>query len=135
MTIGQLPRAFDTTMNQKTLVADFYAGFKGEPEITFIRADATESYLHAWYGYFSRVLEQVEPGSDGAWHGLALHYPLETGWYDESGFEVENVPLLASQLAAIETVFEPTTRRFYDTLVAFVEQAATAHEKVVLEYF
>jgi hypothetical protein len=123
-------------MNQKTLVADFYTGFEGEPEITFMRADTAESYLHAWYGYFSQVLEQVEPGSDGTWHGLAVHYHLETGWYDESEFEVQDVPLLASQLAAIDAaVFEPATQRFYNTLLAFVEQAATAHEKLFLAYF
>lgn len=118
------------------MVTDFYTSFEGEPEITFRRADPAESYLHAWYGYFSQVLEQVEPGSEGAWQGLAGHYHLETGWYEQSTFEVQDVPLLASQLAAIDAaVFEPATQRFYNTLVAFVEQAAAAHEKLFLTYF
>ncbi|RZJ85749.1 MAG: hypothetical protein EOO60_14350 [Hymenobacter sp.] len=65
-----------------------------------------------------------------------MHYHVETGWYEEAEFEVQDVPLLASQLAAIDaTVFAPATRRFYDALRAFVDQAAAAQERVWLEYF
>lgn len=120
----------------ETSVTDFYVGFEGEPEVTLVRVGSETHSLHAWNGYFSQVLDAIEPGSDGEWHGLALHYQLETGWYDVEEFEVEDVPLFASQLSALNKYgFEPATRRFYESLSSFVQAATSHNDKLLISYF
>jgi hypothetical protein len=120
----------------ETLVADFYAGFEGEPEVTFVRTGNREYSLRSWDGYFSQVLDAIEPGVDSKWHGLVLHYHLETGWYDEEEFEVEDVELFATQLATLNTFsFEPATNRFYEALCLFVQSAAANKDKLVIKFF
>ena len=120
----------------ETLTTDFYAGFEGEPEVTFVRTGTIEQSLHAWDGYFSQVLEAIEPGTDGQWHGLVLHYHLETGWYDEENFEVKDVELFATQLATLNiSLLEPGTLRFYKALLSFVQNTLADRDKLVINYF
>lgn len=118
------------------LTADFYAGFEGEPEVTFVRTGKIEYSLQAWDGYFSQVLEKIKPGVDGDWHGLTLYYHLGTGWYDNEEFDVEDVQLFATQLAMLDTsVLEPATFRFYKALLLFVQEAIRNNDKLLIRYF
>jgi len=120
----------------ETLSTNFYTGFEGEPEVTLVRVGAEEHMLKAWDGYFSQVLDAIEPGSDGKWQGLTLYYHLGTGWYDTEEFEVENPLLFASQLLALDTSsLDPTTLRFYYSLLAFVQAAVAQRQELLIRYF
>lgn len=120
----------------ETLFADFYAGFEGEPEVNLVRQGAARLTLKVWDGYFSQVLDAIEPGDDGQWHGLVLYYHLGTGWYDSEDFEVEDVPLFASQLSALDkSGFEPKLLYFYETLLLYVLDAVTQKDRLLIQYF
>ena len=117
-------------------VADFYAGFEGEPEVILLRQGKENYVLKAWDGYFSHVLDAIEPGEDGQWQGLPLHYHLMTGWYESENFEVQHPTLFASQLNHLDpSVFDAQTLRFYHSLRKFVEDTVEAHEPLFIKYF
>lgn len=123
----------------ETIVADFYAGFEGEPEITLKRAAGPNTaVLTAWDGYFSRVMDAIAPGTDGRWHGPVLHYHLGTGWYDGDSLEVEapEAALFAAQLADLDPAgFDTPTAQFHQSLRAFVQEAAEQKQPLTISYF
>lgn len=98
---------------------DFYTGFEGNPEIVIsvINDDQDKVYaLKTWVGYFDAVLQKIKP-LNGHWEGVALHYHLETGWYDEE-WTCDNVKLLHDQLKEIEkSEFDELELKFYHELV------------------
>ena len=122
-------------MENKT--ADFYRGFEGEPEVVFALQSRQDGGIHAWEGYVDTVLNTIPPGSHGMWEGLLLPYHLEMGcWDDEKEMVVEDLPLFAAQLAAVDASgFDTETRRFYEALQAMVQQAHATGQTMVISRF
>lgn len=64
---------------------EYYIGYEGEPEIQFIVAEDVDvkKIISMWNGYFDDIMNIIKP-TDTGWNGIALHYHLYTGWYEES---------------------------------------------------
>lgn len=107
--------------------ADFYSGYEGEPEVIFALTGPSNGTINAWQGHVDAILTAIPPGPLGRWEGLLLPYHLLTGcWGDEQEMVVEDVPLFAAQLLAVNTsCFESETRRFHEALQALIQQAVS----------
>jgi hypothetical protein len=86
-------------------ILDFYTGFEGHPEILILLKNKDDSpfcELKTWIGYFDSTLKKIQP-NNGNWEGIALHYHMETGWYDGE-WECDNLSQLFRQLLNINKV-------------------------------
>ncbi|MBF9238394.1 hypothetical protein I2I05_13395 [Hymenobacter sp. BT683] len=114
--------------------ANFYTGYEGEPEVVFALQDFPSGKLHAWEGHVDAVLQAIPPGTGGSWDGLLLPYHLATGCWD-NGEEtvVEDLPLFASQLAAVDaSCFEPETDQFFQALQVLVQRAMAERRTLLI---
>jgi hypothetical protein len=85
-------------------ILDFYEGFEGEPEITIIQKDKENNIitkLKLWDGYFSEIINLIEPNEKGYWEGVTLLYHVDLSWLDEP-WECDDVGLFLKQLESID---------------------------------
>ena len=54
-----------------------------------------------WDGYFDNIMNLFEP-TDKGWEGIALYYHLDTGWYDESPWELTDIKGTLTQFQALD---------------------------------
>lgn len=111
---------------------DYYSGFEGEPELVFARSDGSD--FHLWEGFFSFIMDVVDPGLSG-WDGLAKAYHL--GLWDDHPFEVQNLPETIEQLRAVpsERLDEDNREKLVKILgdlVAFLDDAARAGQTITI---
>lgn len=121
----------------RTITADYYTGFEGEPEITFVRRDQAgdERVFTLWYGYFYDIMQLVQPEPQG-WTGLALPYHTVTGWNDEEDWQVPDVAEATAQLDHLDrSALSPAGARVLDELVAFMQEGMQAGESLCIQYF
>ncbi|MGE7112938.1 hypothetical protein [Lysinibacillus sp. NPDC047702] len=72
----------------------YYVGFEGEPELALINK---ENKLIMWNGYFETILDVlIEINLEKK--GIIKEYFNHEGWYDESPWIIENIPLTIEQL-------------------------------------
>jgi hypothetical protein len=118
----------------KTL--DFYCGFEGEPEIQILMKDINDVLvfeLKTWIGYFNATLIKIPP-TNGNWEGIALHYHLETGWYDID-WECDNLLLLKSQLLSIaKDDMELQEKKFLGAFIDLVLDASKNNHRLFIRY-
>lgn len=81
----------------------FYDGYEGEPDIQFIYKKETDiEILTIWEGYFDQIMRLVLPDENG-WSGLAYHYNMYTGWYeDDRPWVIEDLPKALSQFESVD---------------------------------
>lgn len=121
----------------RSVIKDYFSGFEGEAEITFVRKDAQgdELAFTLWYGYFYEIMEPIEPGPTG-WTGLALPYHTVTGWYDDNDWLVPNPAEVAQQLDAVERgMLKAPASQILDELVAFIREGIEAGDALHIQYF
>lgn len=118
----------------KTL--DFYTGFEGNPEIRILLKDKNDSpflELKAWIGYFDATLKKIRT-SNGNWEGIALHYHMETGWYDGE-WECDNLSLLNRQLLSINKVdLDLKEQQFVEAFIDVVSCACKNNKRLLIRY-
>jgi len=80
----------------------YYKGYEGESEVQFIKTknDGNRAILSIWDGYFDDIVEQIEPTESG-WVGLAYHFHMYTGWYNESPWMIPNPLETLEQLTSL----------------------------------
>ncbi|MCR5886670.1 hypothetical protein LRS06_02545 [Hymenobacter sp. J193] len=124
----------------KHIEADFYSGYEGEDELVFTLVGPSSGSINVWNGFFDDVFEAIPPGPQGMWEGLLLPYHLLQGcWgFHEEEMIVEDLPLFAAQLAAIDVSrfrLQPKTGLFHEVLQALVHQAITDGGELRLSRF
>lgn len=120
----------------RTIAKDYYTGFEGEPEYTFVRKDGRGSELafRVWDGHFGRIMDTIQPGPQG-WTGLALPYHLVEGWYDDPDWRVPDADEAAAQLDALDRAQLPTKeQQILDELVAFIREGISAGDRLYIQY-
>lgn len=81
----------------------YYDGFEGEPEIQFILKKGSNSEtLVIWEGYFDQIMRLMNPDEWG-WTGLAYYYNMYSGWYQESPWAIEDLPMALKQFKTIDS--------------------------------
>lgn len=121
----------------RKVVHDYYSGFEGEPEITFVRKDTLgdELAFALWDGHFGRIIELIQPEPEG-WSGLALHYHLDTGWNEDDDWRVPDPEVALSQLDGLVRADLPEQeRKILDELVAFIREGIQAGDALHIQYF
>ena len=122
--------------DEEDIVRDHYRGFEGEPEIQFVRhlPDGRQIILRMWDGYFDAIMNLVEPSVDG-WNGLALPYHLDTGWYEESPWEVKNLSEVSDQVCEIdESLLDQQVQSVLEDMRSLLGQALEAGDHVFILY-
>lgn len=118
----------------KTL--DFYSGFEGEPEIQILLKNQDNNpflELKVWIGYFDAVLKKIKT-INGNWEGIALHYHLETGLYDDE-WECDNLFLLKSQLLNIDLDgMDSKDQQFIEAFINLVLDAIKHNDRLFIRY-
>ena len=80
----------------------YYDGFEGEPEIQLIYGKENDNeILIMWEGYFDEIMKLMRPDAQG-WTGLAYYYNMDTGWYEESPWVIEDLQLALKQFESID---------------------------------
>lgn len=108
----------------RKIVKDYYTGYEGEHEFSFVRRDARgdELVFTMWYGHFYEIMQAVAPGPEG-WTALALQYHTVTPWWDDPNWLVPDVVAVADQLDGIDRAQLPAEEReVLDELVAFIRE-------------
>lgn len=81
---------------------EYYDGFEGEPEIRFIcRKDNDNMIFTIWEGYFDQIMRLIVPDEQG-WTGLAYCYNMYTGWYEDSPWIIEDLPMALKQFESVD---------------------------------
>ncbi len=82
---------------------DFYSGFGEEPKITFLYKSYPLEKIDIWEGYFDNLMDLNEPDKDGYWQGLALYYHTDTGWYDETEWQIPDLKKIIAEFESLNT--------------------------------
>lgn len=115
---------------------DFYTGYEGEPELTFLRLapDGRVAQIRMWIGHFDQIMEHVKPGPQG-WTGLALPYHLEAGWYEEDPWSLAQPAEAAAQLSEVDAaLLDAESAEVLRRLVRLLHDAAQNREQVQVRY-
>lgn len=112
----------------------FYEGFDGEAEVSFV-ADANR--LVIWNGYFETILSSLlDCGLEKK--GILKEYFNLEGWYDDSPWIIEDVPLTISQLKSFDinkvrqTSLKEDLEEIVKTIISFLENNRL--RKIYIEY-
>ena len=80
----------------------YYNGFEGEPENQFICRKGNDiEILAIWEGYFDRIMRLMTPDEQG-WTGLANCYNMDTGWYEEGPWVIDDLQMALKQFESID---------------------------------
>lgn len=115
-------------------IYDFYTGFEGEGEITFVRkADDHELAFTMWDGYFDTIMMAIRPGPSG-WTSLALAYHVEDPWDTVPAWPVPDSCEAADQLDGIDrSGLSEREREVLERLVAFIREGVRAGDQVFIQ--
>lgn len=111
----------------------FYEGYEGETEIRFTRETETlPEVLVIWEGFFDQIMRAIKPEKNG-WTGLAYHYNMYSGWYDNDMWEIDDMNLALSQLQSVNT--SGLYQECSDVLklvCKMLEDSISSHQKVYI---
>lgn len=118
-------------------IIDYYEGFEGYPEIKLIRRDKSGNVvtlLKIWEGYFDSIITLIEPNEEGNWEGVAFHYHLTTGWYDEP-WRCDDVGLFLQQLEAVDekNLKDSESLKILKTLILLLENTLNSNGTLTIE--
>lgn len=120
----------------RQVVKDYYTGFEGYPEITFVRRRPDGDLLFTlWDGYFDDIMMAIKPDSEG-WTSLALVYHLDEGWYDDPDWLIPDPAAALAQLRGVDpSALRDESRKILEELLVFLEEGVAAGETLRIEYF
>jgi hypothetical protein len=118
---------------------DYYRGFECEPEINFIseERDKVISQIKIWIGYFNQLMEISEPNaSTGKWESLALHFHLDTGWYEEEKWKLPDIPESVTFFEELEAdSLEEPIPEIRNSIVSLLSEAIKKDHIIYINYF
>lgn len=113
----------------------YYNGFEGEPEICFVHENgADREILIIWEGYFDQIMSSIEPAEHG-WVGLAYHYNMCSGWYEEGAWVIDDMDLALEQLEAIDANLHGLNQHCAEILLLLcnmLKLAVANHQRIII---
>lgn len=112
----------------------FYVGFEGEPEIRFIlESKEITNTLIIWEGFFDSIMQTIKPEDEG-WSGLAYYYHMDTGWYDEDHWEVNDLKKALMQFNSVDkSLLNEKSTQALDEICNLFTKAIANNEKIYME--
>jgi hypothetical protein len=113
----------------------FYDGFEGESELSFISGT---NKLVIWNGYFEMILNNLLD-SDIEKKGIIKEYFYHEGWYDDSPWLINDIPLTIHQLKLVDTDHFTNNSSSKDIILNVVEEIisfleANSDHDIYIEY-
>ena len=119
----------------RQVLKDYYTGFEGHPEITFVRRRPDGDLVFTlWDGYFNDIMMAIKPDSKG-WTSLALVYHLDEGWYDDPDWLIPDPSSALAQLRGIDaSKLSDEPRKILGELLAFLDEGLAAGDEIRIQY-
>ena len=111
----------------------FYEGYEGEIEIRFIRETATvPEVLVIWEGFFDQIMSAIKPEKNG-WTGLAYHYNMYSGWYDNDMWAIDDLDTALNQLKSVDVLgLYQECSEVLQLVCRMLEKAIAEHQNVYI---
>lgn len=113
----------------------YYEGFEGEPDLVIAFGNQK---LIMWIGYFEAILDALLE-NDLPKEGIIKEYFYHEGWYDDSPWKLEDIPLAIEQISSFDIDKVDKSENIKKVLpdlvheiIRFLENAK--NEDVVIEY-